>query len=120
MGQLMQQKNVAIEMIAVRGRAAKEHRFFPEECSAGVLHASIGKAGDQDEVIFWKRERLPEEFGEIVDALRSNLLHFGGFRFSFAEFGLANEEAGEPGSFVNLAERPGCECKEIRADGACL
>src|SRR5580700_5664980 len=120
MRELVKQENVAIEVIAVRGRAAEEHGFFPEKRSARVLHASIGKAGDQDEVILWKRERLREKFGEIVDALRGNLLHFGGFRLGFAEFGWANVKSGEPGLFVTLADRPRRKRKKIRADRARL
>ena len=71
----MEHKNVAIEVVAVRRRHAKENRFLAQKSCSGVFHASIRKAGNQHHVIFGKRERLSKKAGKISDPLRRDLLH---------------------------------------------
>ena len=46
MRELMEEKDVAIEMVAVRRGSAEEDGFFAEKGGAGVLHAAVSKAGD--------------------------------------------------------------------------
>ena len=85
-GQFVKQEDVAIEMVAVSGRCAKENGFFAQKGGPSVLHSPISKSRDYDHVVFGKRERLREEAGKIVDATGSDLLDFVRFFLRFLEF----------------------------------
>lgn len=118
MGELVEEKDVAVEMVAVSGGGAEKDGFFAEERGASVLHAAVSEAGDEDEIVFGKRKGLSKKFREIVDALRGDLLDFGSFRFGFLELRLTDVEAGKAGSLMNFAEGAGSEGEKIGADGA--
>src|SRR5215472_12657866 len=116
----MEKEDVAIEMVAVSGRGAKENGFFAQKSGSGVLHSAVGKARDHHHVVLGKGKRLREETGQIVDSLGSDLLHFGGFFLCFPKFRLADIESGQARSFMHSAEGAGGESKKIGADGTGL
>src|SRR5690242_489175 len=115
--EFVEQQDVAMEMIAVSGRNAKENGFFAQKSGSGVFHSAVSESGDHDHVVFGKREWLREKAGKIIDSLRGDLLHFGRFFQCFFEFRLANTQSGQAGSFMHFAKGAHGEGKKIGADG---
>ena len=68
-GQFVEDEASRCEAIVGGGRGAEEDGLFAEEGGAGVLHAAVGEAGDEDHVVFGKRKGLREVVGEKLDAL---------------------------------------------------
>ena len=74
------------------GEEAKQDRVFIEECFAGMLHSAKRKAGNQDEIVFGKRERLGEVVGEIGNALGGHLLDLRRFLLCTRPLRFAKED----------------------------
>src|ERR1700679_3181708 len=65
---LVQDENVAAEIVALGWRGTEENAVFVEKGFTCVLHAAKREAGDQDEVIFRERKRLCKVVAEESDA----------------------------------------------------
>src|SRR5438067_12998571 len=113
----MQHKDVAVKQVGVRGRGAKQNRFLAQESGARVLHAAVGKTGDQDHVVLQKWKRLGEEVRQVLDAARRDLLDGRRFGERALILKLANVERRLRSCF-DRAKRASGEGEKICADWA--
>ena len=113
----MEDDGVAGEAVVGGGRGAEEDRLFAEESAAGVLHAAVGEAGDENHFVFGEGEGLREVVGEIADALGSGGLYGGDFGFGGFGFGGADPDVGHAGLRVDVDEGTGGEGEEVGGDG---
>ena len=116
-GELVEDEDFAAEAVEVGGRGAEEDRLFAEEGAAGVLHATVGEAGDEDHFVFRERKRLREVVGEELDAVGGGGLDGGNFAACCWGFGFADPHVGEAGGRVDGDEGSGGEGEEVGGEG---
>lgn len=117
MGELVEDEDVAVEAIEGGGRGAEEDGLFAEEGAAGVFHAAVGEAGDEDHFIFGEGERLREVGGEVLNALGGGGLDNGDFGFGGLSFGFADPDIGHALCGEDVDEGSGSEGEEVGGNG---
>ena len=116
--QLMQQQDVAVQPVAVRGRGAEQDRLFAQERGARVLHAPISEARNHHHVVFGKRERLGKVVRQVLRTVGGDLLYRFRLSLGFFKFRFADIKAGQARSFMHLPERSRRKGEQISADGS--
>ncbi len=79
---LVQDENVAAEIVALGWCGTEENAVFVEKGLTCVLHAAKREAGNQDEVIFGERKRLCEVVAKVSDTAGGHLLYLRRFLLS--------------------------------------
>ena len=116
-GEFVEDEDVAAEQGVGGGRGAEEDALFAEEGGAGVLHATVGEAGDENHFIFREGEGLGEIVGEELDALGGGGLDGGDFGFGGVGFRFADPDVGQAGGGMDLDEGSGGKGEEVGGDG---
>src|SRR3954462_9669985 len=110
----MQQQDVAVQTVTVRGRDAEQDRLFAQKSCSGMFHAAIGKAGNHDHVVLGEGKRLGKIVRKILDAVSGDLLNRFSLGFSFLQLRFANIKPGQPRSVMDFFEWPSSKGEEIR------
>src|ERR1700684_3694783 len=87
---LVQDENVAAEIVALGWSGAEKNAVFVEKGLACVLHSTKREAGNQDQIIFGERKRLCEVAAEVSDTAGGHLLYLGRFLLSADKLRLAH------------------------------
>src|SRR5689334_17331389 len=117
MRQFVEAQQIATNQIAVGRGRAKQHRLFAQERRTRVLHSSISKSGNQNQVVFGKRERLSKVIAKELHAVSSDLLQLRSFLDCTSILGLPNVNAGRTLTLVNSLKRTRSKREQVCGNG---